>query len=785
MHCFLPFVLLIVTSASAVSEGQSKKVCDVTPKDPYIQVGSDTRIVCESFCARGNVYWTLNNKVVDESWSHAINSTHNIVSLRNFTQPKATVQCHRSDTGEVLGGTTVRTYSKPTKIGCIWHYKNAYSEGVPELFKCDWEHGAQFPEKINYTVLISRLNAAPTEICSSQQLTTCTSDDVHLSRNVTLPDDHHSVTVRAKTKYWEVYSDPYEFKPHHILKIQSPKLNLQAISGHLLVKWTTSVSSKKHDCQVRYNEVGEKRKAEVLNKTLEAGEKGTLTIKNIDSCTYYKVSVRCAWDKAPWSNWSREETVLSQLNRSDIKLHLWRKVIDPGKNGTRKVHAMWKEIPSACQGTFTYLIQQSLDKDNGTQVDDSPTLCWNSTCTIIVNEDAYRVRLVVFDKDTYLAEDSVYVPAVGETGLPQVANVRTSSTGDGVILVSWDAPSQLVSGYVIDWTHDELRYRWKESNSTSTTLSGLLDKKPYDVTITPLVGDKTGLGARVSRICATVTATANFSTVKVEVKDKSALVSWDMERPDVCSGVIVHYIVFYGTGQGTKLNVTVNATTREILLKDLLPYTQYSMYVKAVALTGASESNVRHFNTKRFDPRFITNLCVVGSIVIVLVLSTGLCCAIQYRKFLQKPLPNPGLSSVALWPSGGHQKGIFPFRLFNYPPESFCARVYTDESQLTSTPDINREEYSFPALTSKLATYNEKANEPEETPTQSSSAECPTLLLEGSGQLSPYRSQSSVESPTQNTEKERQCLLPVKHQQLTASLAMYVTVDMFEQDRGK
>uniref|UniRef100_A0A3Q3DN67 Fibronectin type-III domain-containing protein n=1 Tax=Hippocampus comes TaxID=109280 RepID=A0A3Q3DN67_HIPCM len=664
--------------------GQSKKVCDVTPKDPYIQVGSDTRIVCESFCARGNVYWTLNNKVVDESWSHAINSTHNIVSLRNFTQPKATVQCHRSDTGEVLGGTTVRTYCKTLPL--------IFGFFIPgELFKCDWEHGAQFPEKINYTVAKE-----------------ATRDHI---MNVTLPDDHH------------IYLDlmlPYDSAS--LVKIQSPKLNLQAISGHLLVKWTTSVSSKKHDCQVRYNEV--------LNKTLEAGEKGTLTIKNIDSCTYYKVSVRCAWDKAPWSNWSREETVLSQLNRSDIKLHLWRKVIDPGKNGTRKVHAMWK-------------VRKLV----------------NSMLHVVISEyqHAYRVRLVVFDKDTYLAEDSVYVPAVGETGLPQVANVRTSSTGDGVILVSWDAPSQLVSGYVIDWTHDELRYRWKESNSTSTTLSGLLDKKPYDVTITPLVGDKTGLGARVSRICATVTATANFSTVKVEVKDKSALVSWDMERPDVCSGVIVHYIVFYGTGQGTKLNVTVNATTREILLKDLLPYTQYSMYVKAVALTGASESNVRHFNTKRFVRKIRYSF--------------------YFLFFGGCPSNNDKRSASP--------QGIFPFRLFNYPPESFCARVYTDESQLTSTPDINREEYSFPALTSKLATYNEKANEPEETPTQSSSAECPTLLLEGSGQLSPYRSQSSVESPTQNTEKERQCLLPVKHQQLTASLAMYVTVDMFEQDRGK
>ncbi|XP_077409324.1 interleukin-6 receptor subunit beta-like [Vanacampus margaritifer] len=763
---FLLVLPLIVTSAISVDEGQSKKQCDVSPKDPYIQVGSDTRIVCESSCVHGKVYWTLDSKVVDESWTSAINSTHNILSLRNFTLPKATVQCHHSHTKNILRGTIVRTYSKPTNVGCIWHYRNGSSVGLPELFTCTWEHHVHFQEKINYTVLGRPQWRTQLEICSSKEAKRCTSKA--LSANVSL-GRNYSVSVRAQTKHWKVHSDPYEFNTRHILQIACPKLNLTAFSGFLLAEWNTSTTSDKHYCQVKFNE-------EVLNKTLETGENGNITIQNVESCTYYKVSVRCSWEKAPWSEWSREETVLSQLNKSDVKLRLWRKVTETDKNGGRKVDAMWTEIPPACRGTFAYFIQRSVYKGHEIQVDYSRTLCGNSTCTVIVSEDAYSVKLTVFHNEALLAEDSVYVPAVGEAGLPQVTNVQTS-TLKGVIYVSWDAPSQLVRGYMIDWTHDGHRFHWKESNSTSTKLSGLRHKKPYNVTVTPLFDDKTGLGTQALQICTTVAAAANFSTVKVEVSDKSALVGWDVEQQDICSGVIIRYIVFYGTEQGPQLNITVNATKQEVLLKDLIPYTQYSMYVKAVALTGASESNVRHFNTKRFDPRFVTKLCVIGTVIIIFVLSVGLCCTIQYRKFLMKPLPDPGLSSVALWPSGSHQKGMFPFRLFypGYPSESLCARVDMEESRLTSTADTNG-----PAFTAKQ--HNERADEHEEILTPSK--ECTTLLSEGSGQLSPYRSQGSVESPTQSTGKEFECLLPVKQQQLTALLAMYVTVDMFEHDQG-
>lgn len=43
------------------------------------------------------------------------------------------------------------------------------------------------------------------------------------------------------------------------------------------------------------------------------------------------------------------------------------------------------------------------------------TLCGNSICD--VNQDAHRINLTVFRNETVFVEDSVYVPAIGESEL--------------------------------------------------------------------------------------------------------------------------------------------------------------------------------------------------------------------------------------------------------------------------------------------------------------------------------------------------------------------------------
>lgn len=766
--------LFILTAIPSICKGLDDE-CDVGPKDLYIEMGSDTEITCQTSCTRGKIFWTQDSKPLDENLSKTINSTHTVLSLRNFTQRSATVQCHRADTKQIVGGTIIKTYFKPSKISCVLHYNNQAIEGIPILFTCNWEHQVDPPLEINYTVLCGPKQI---EICNSRE-TTCTSRYGAIDSTLPLFGES-SVIVRAKTKDWEVSSDPYKFTTTNLLKIARPALNVTALSDHLLVEWKIlSHITRKSHCQVKYRKAVDEETPEwVRNKTLENGnnKKGNMTIENVESCSNYTFTVRCALINTSWSDWSLEKTVLTKLKKIDVKLRLWRKVDEVEKNGVRRVRVMWTEIPSTCQDSFTYAVKQTPDEEHMTGA--NYTLCSSSVCDM--NQNAHRIKLTVFEKELLFVEDSVYVPAIGES-VPQVTDIH-SSTLDGMILVSWKAPVQPVSGYMLDYTHNGNQYHWKETKYTNATLFDLLDKTPYNITVTPLFEDKTGHGTQALQICSRVGDPGDVTNIDVKAKDRSAFVSWKVTSQEACSGVVVNYTVFYRAENGTWIDDTVASTKQDILLKDLIPETEYRIFVKATALTGSTKSSETRFKTKRYDPSLSTTLSVSGGILIFLVFSLGLCCALRWKKFDEKPVPNPGNSSLASWLSTSHEK---PSQFFHIPSESFCDRVDMEEASRTSTPPKAPSRNDKPAgdqteICTNPAPHiqNEDPTEAVETQHPSSPGESTELLSPQNSPSSPYRTQSPVEIPALRPNKQSK---PVKN---TTQRMVYVTLDMFEQGQG-
>ncbi|XP_041661422.1 interleukin-31 receptor subunit alpha-like [Cheilinus undulatus] len=791
MYPFLvTFILVLVVSTC---KGQRERDSDVSPKDPYIEAGSSIKIVCHTR-VHGRIYWKLNNKVIDESLSDTINTTHTVLTLRNFTEHSAALQCHSKTTGEILGGTIIKTYTKPSNISCILDYDTQEAIGVPDVLICNWDHWINPSKEINYTVLsASSYHPSQKEICSSRG-TTCTCRYKMKSDEIIRLLGSFNVTVRAKSADFEAYSETQEFTSSHIWKVVRPKLDVTTCPGGLMVNWTQmdSVTGVPCHCQVRYSKaINGKTPEWVINKTLDCEEKGKIIIDKVESCTTYKFSVRCAIDEAPWSDWSLEKKVLTKLNMTDVKLHLWRKIAEPDKNGFRKVHAMWTGIPSTCRDRLIYMMKLIPLKHNIPGLNYTEFTCGRSTCDVDVNQDAHRILLKVSQNDTLSVVDSVYVPAAEES-LPQVTDIQTS-TLEGVIQVTWKAPAQPVSGYMIDYTHEGNQYYWKESKYTNVTLKDLADKKPYNITVTPLSDGKAGHGTQALQVCSRVGDPGNVTINNVQAYDKSAFVSWDVKTQEVCSGVVVRYTVFYSAQKGPYLNATVDSTRQFISLKDLTPDTQYHVYVQATALTSTTQSSERLFTTKRFDPRLVTALLVCGSITMVLVLCLGLCCAIQWKKFKEKPVPNPGLSSVAVWSSENHQERTCSVQPFNTPHESHCDRVYPEELGRTSTPPLvtgctsypcrdQMEEYTVPDVVPVPDLKNKDLDDSEETLHPSSSGESTALLLSENNQFSPYRSQSSQEAPAQRISKQSKCSAG-KQQENTTLATIYVTLDMF--DNGK
>uniref|UniRef100_A0A8C8DJ92 Fibronectin type-III domain-containing protein n=1 Tax=Oryzias sinensis TaxID=183150 RepID=A0A8C8DJ92_9TELE len=524
--------------------------CRVFPTDLFVEVGSSVWLVCSCDSVRnGKFFWTLNRKSVDEKLSKRINATHSMLSLTNFIHSHATVECHNTETTQILGGTIVRTYSKPQNISCFLHYENPTDDGVPQLFTCTWEHQTHNSKTINYIVNIESADVFSC-ISSVKSCTVNVFSHLSLSRNI-------AVTVKAETASWTSRSDSYEVNPFSISS-ETEEMKVFVYIG-ICVCFLSHLSDQIINCWSCFN----------------------ATIEDVESCTFYNISVRCALTEPTWSDWSPEETVLT-------KLLSWRKVSEL-ENYKRIVHVMWTVSCFTAYGENT--------------AEGNSTPCLSSPCDIEVDEHAHQIHVRAVQDENVIVQDSIYVPAVSES-LPRVTDIQTSSD-KGVILVSWTAPKEPVRSYMIDWTHNGNQYEWAESKNTNATLLDLQDRKQYNITVTPLLLDgRTGRSTQALQICSGFGAPGRITVSDVEPYDTSAFVSWDTKPEDVCSDAVVKYTVFY-RNQSTKTlqNVTVDGEKLYVSLKDLTPATQYSVYVEGAAESGQTRSEESFFTTKRFGKK--------------------------------------------------------------------------------------------------------------------------------------------------------------------------------------
>lgn len=157
LYCYLRTVisqvlchgLFITKFHILLSTGQYGHRCEVIPKDPYIEFGSNIKIKFKKTCnktisdSHGKIYWTINNKSIDESL-YETNTSFAAVTIYNLSLPKAIVQCHSHLTQQVLGGTIIQTYCTYllTLLVCVTFNTSTLS----------WHLGNEFYERINHVL---------------------------------------------------------------------------------------------------------------------------------------------------------------------------------------------------------------------------------------------------------------------------------------------------------------------------------------------------------------------------------------------------------------------------------------------------------------------------------------------------------------------------------------------------------------------------------------------------------------------------------------------------------
>ncbi|KAM9455910.1 interleukin-31 receptor subunit alpha-like [Clarias gariepinus] len=678
--------------------------------------------------------------------------------------------------------------SSPKNVVCIGKMKSKdlkYSSSWPRI-KCTWDHD-QYTTDIKYRV---HLKQNEEHICESSEKNCSFPDDV-----IVLMHDTLKISVSAEDAYGnsalsnEVsYSEGWD-----IVQMDSPTdIIAKPLPSGLRVSWKIEWSNVGSvECEIQLHEKGSKTKPVVKNP--EDCFLTALEITEVKPCTNYSVSMRSRFQGSVWSTWSPHVTTTSYLNVSGLQF--WRSKSILSDRGTRTVHLMWKGVPPSCKAFDKYCIfndSQRIPECFGPFQDHT---------FITLDEHSHRITVAMVLNGTSLKEASIEVPAMArEVNLPPVGNVNVV-VQHGRIQITWNKPSLPVSGYIIVWNSTSKNHMWQQTLETNFTLKG----EPfalYTISLTPLYKD--GPGNEITLHNCNQEGNINkVSKVEVtRVSDTYAEIHWLPLLPTHCCAFVLNYMVFYKTYNESKpKNVPVRANEHYVILRNLQPGTEYSVYIMANTLTATSKSVPITFLTNpNSNSLFIVTILLLSCCVLLILLSM-IVLTIQ-KKLLNKKIPDPRFSSLSMWPSENCKKAWRLLPVSGGRDTEKILPCHVDSEVISVSPTSKKDMATVKALTDiQNNATPDPASQTENTPVASSFTNEDLLPFGGREQRvplklqssemclvpsiqSPYRKQTPVNSPVESLGKpvwldETETLLTPK-QKNSNDFASYVTLDMFD-----
>lgn len=536
---------------------------------------------------------------------------------------------------------------KPANVYCITVlHKN---------FTCSWDVGDDPLPDTTYTVSRKTFDFHG----NINDITTCTTKSNSCTFDALM--SHTEVWVTANSSLGRVDSDVLSLVDIFSTVKTDPPVKIVAVplfdSVELKVTWerpTRLLIDFNFVYEVQYSY----QQGDLLRKHVKTSTEPKLHINVERQCTQYSISVRCALNEewTPlWSDWSPEITVISPMDVQSMHLQLWRKIRRADDAGNRAVELMWKGVPSSCDAINGYKLTLKAESNNTVVMLFNPA---DSNASVIVDKQAYSVRIVAYRDDKVFSEDAIIITAAGVELLP-VDAAQVCSYNDQ-IHVRWKAPSQSPTTYMVDWSADEEVYSFQETEATNITFIGMI------------------------------------KSVNVEEETTRALVTWvTVQHEDWC-GFTMNYTVFYNTDTGPVQSIMVDSGLQEVLLDRLQPGTKYKVRVMASSVAGEVNSIDTVFTTLYYGSSFITMLGLFSGFGIVLLLMIGLWCFIMCKKHIVKSVPNPKDSEAVSWPPQYCQKPLL------MPVKESCSEDLSISAYVATPKSIPPEE-TLPLSPDRLA----------------------------------------------------------------------------------
>ncbi|KAG9276441.1 granulocyte colony-stimulating factor receptor [Astyanax mexicanus] len=480
------------------------------------------------------------------------------------------------------------------------------------------------------------------------------------------------VQVVAENALGRATSEPLVLDPMETAKLDPPEIQTVRAETYecLGLRWSLS-KAQKWITRTLYVEI---RMKPMSNKVLNREHiifKKSRSGNTVQACKLlhgmmYQSEMRVRYHSSPWSEWSRPSVATTRMKAPTGRLVTWLKLLGQPANRQYEAELLWKPSLQFRANSMNVSYVVSFVRPPGRKEE----LCITDQqhCSFSIPVDIKRIHLTAVNKAGKSSPTDVTV--YKWKGGDRAINLKAFPVSEESIFTNWSSPkSSAISAYVLEWKalHEGIfttvSFEIVNKNQSALVFPGLEPYKPYNFSIYPKYKDVIG---QPSSVVAYTKEKAPLESPDLKIGDlrpSSIELLWDELPLQKRNGNITSYTVFYWD----KKNKTGEAkvTERRVVLKDLSPYSVYSVQLMTSTNGGSVNGSVISVMTPYVDAIEIVLIVIPACVGLALLFLTGITCFSNdkcLKKCLWPMIPDPANSSIKKWTLTDSMQDIPPLK---------------------------------------------------------------------------------------------------------------------------